>query len=156
MRRHIIKRLLGIAPLPELDENTLYEIHWHIEEPRAADRIASEFGRSVKRKRIRKNFLGYILIWGNDFAFEWKCERISGPKVPFDKADDEKRKYRFLIDERMYFKKRISRPSLGLSPPEPAGSNRPSVSACPDIAVRCHRGLANSAREFNSLITCQY
>lgn len=135
MRRWLLKRLFGIHWLQVPDEDTLYEMHRRIEEPRVAGRISKELRRSVNRKRPGKKRSDNILIWGNQLAFTLKFEKIRGPRQPFEEHKDEKKKYRFFIDERIYYRKLISRPSLGLSPPKVQRLIRPVFPAYPHPAA---------------------
>ena len=146
MNTYRIIRFLGIDSLKLLDEDALYEIHRRIEEPRAAKRIAHEFRRTVKRHSPQKNRFGYIVVWRIRCECVWKFIRIAGQHLPSVRLTTELRKYKFLTDERIYYRKLISRPSLGLSPPALPGSTVPYKPGRPDYAAPCHHGLALSAR----------
>ncbi len=134
MSRGKITRFLGIEGLLVLDEDTLYEIHRRIEEPRVAYRLSNAFQRSVESRQPGIKWLRYIIVWYDNSLIKVKAVRISGLHFPSEKLSAEQKKYRFLIDERICFRKLISRPALGLSPPSVPGLIMPLLPARPHPA----------------------
>jgi len=135
MNRGKFARFLGIEGLIVLDEDTLYEIHRRIEEPRVAYRISNAFHRSVESRQPGTRWLRYIIVWYDDSLIKVKAVRITGLHLPSERLSAEQKKYKFLIDERICYRKLISRPALGLSPPSEKGFIVPLLSARPHTAT---------------------
>jgi hypothetical protein len=79
-------------------------------------RIFKEFKKSIRRNRWRTFRLW---ITGSDrgiLPFELSVVRATGQRINVD-SPQQSSNYSFCIDERIYYRKLISRPSLGLSPP---------------------------------------
>ena len=79
-------------------------------------RIVIEFKKSVRRKYLPLFRLRIVGTGSSLLPFEISVARATGLSIA-DGAQSRPENYSFCIDERIYYRKLISRPSLGLSPP---------------------------------------